>query len=178
MQLETARLILREFTDEDWRSVLAYQNDPRYLQYYEWTERKPHEAQEFIQRFVAQQKEQPRYKFQLAVTLKSNQQLIGNCGIRMAYANAREADIGYELAPEHWGQGYATEAVRAMIEFGFTQLHVQRISAWCIADNVASARVLQKLGMQPEGRLREKEYFKGRAWDVLTFGILASEWQT
>jgi len=178
MQLETPRLILREFTDQDCSAVLAYQSDPRYLQYYEWTERKPQEVQEFVQRFINQQKEQPRYKFQLAVTLRSNRQLIGNCGIRMAYADARVADIGYELAPEHWGQGYATEAARAIVEFGFTQLRVQRIWSWCIADNVASAHVLQKLGLKLEGRLREKEFFKGRSWDVLTFGVLASERQT
>ena len=90
---------------------------------------------------------------------------------------AHEGDIGYELSPKHWGHGYATEAAAAMLDFRFTQLKLHRIWSWCIADNVGSARVLHKLGMQAEGRLRENEYYKGRWWDTLLFGILDSEWR-
>lgn len=160
MEVTTERLILREFKQSDWPDVLAYQSDPLYLRYYHWTERTPEAVQEFVhqQMFLAQQ--QPRIKFQLAVVLKSSQQLIGNCGIRMKAADAHEGDIGYELSPKHWGCGYATEAARALVEFGFTQLRLHRIWSWCIAENVGSARVLQKLGMQAEGRKRENEYFK------------------
>ncbi len=77
--------------------------------------------------FLDQQTEQPRLKFQLALTLRSNSQLIGNCGIRMRTPDAHEADIGYELNPEYWGQGYASEAARAIVAFGFTQLRLHRI---------------------------------------------------
>ena len=131
----------------------------------------------FVQMFLAQQQEEPRTKVQLAVTLKSNRQLIGNCGIRMKSADAHEGDIGYELSPDHWGHGYATEAARAIVAFGFTQLKLHRISSWCIAENVGSAHVLEKLGMQLEGCLRQNEYFKGRWWDTLLYAILADEWQ-
>jgi [ribosomal protein S5]-alanine N-acetyltransferase len=177
MEITTERLILREFKQSDWPDVLAYQSEPLYLRYYEWTERTPQAVQEFIEMFLANQRELPRIKYQLAITLKSNQRLIGNCGVRMKIADAREGDIGYELSPYHWGYGYATEAARAMVEFGFTQLKLHRIWSWCIADNVGSARVLQKLGMQAEGRLRENEYYKGRWWDTLLFGILDYEWK-
>ena len=178
MQLATERLFLREFNEDDWSAVWAYQVDPLYLRYYTWEERTPEAVQEFVQMFLAQQQERPRLKFQLAIVLKSSGQLIGNCGIRMGAAGAYEADIGYEVSPHHWGQGYATEAARAVLEFGFTELHLHRIWSWCIADNVGSARVLKKIGMQPEGRLREKEYFKGRWWDTLLFSILDHEWHT
>ena len=177
MELVTERLVLREFEEEDWPGLLAYQADPRYLQYYAWTERTPEAVQEFVRTFLAQQRERPRAKFQLAVTLKSNAQLIGTCGIRLASAGAHEGDIGYELTPEQWGHGYATEAARAMVRFGFTELGLHRIWSWCIADNVGSARVLEKLGMQLEGRLRDKEYFKERWWDRLIFAILDHEWR-
>jgi hypothetical protein len=110
VELTTERLILREFKQGDWPDVLAYQNDPLYLRYYDWTERTPEAVQDFVQMFLTQQQEQPRIKFQLAVVLKSSQQLIGNCGIRMKSADAHEGDIGYELSPIHWGHGYATEA--------------------------------------------------------------------
>ena len=177
MILTTERLVLREFLESDWQAVLAYQSNPLYLRYYAWTERTPEEVRQFVQMFLDQQQQDPRLKFQLAVVLKSTGQLIGSCGIRMRLPDAYEADIGYELNPQHWGQGYATEAARAIVQFGFTELGFHRIWSWCIADNVGSARVLEKLGMQLEGRLRENEYFKGRWWDTLLYAILDREWK-
>lgn len=178
MKLETERLILREFDDNDWPDVLAYQSDPRYLRYYPWSKRTPEDVQAFVRMFIDQQQEQPRTKFQLAVVLKSGDKLIGNCGIRMASARAHEADIGYELSPDHWGQGYATEAARAFLHYGFTERQLHRICSGCIADNVGSVRVLEKIGMRLEGRLREKDHFKERWWDTLMFAILEHEWRT
>ena len=122
MELHTDRLILREFVPADWTAVLAYQRDPRYLRYYEWTDRTPEDVQRFVQMFIDQQAEQPRRKFQLAVTLKTIGQLVGNCGIRLASVDAHEADIGYELSSNHWGYGYATEAAHAIVQFGFAEL--------------------------------------------------------
>lgn len=182
MERLTERLILREFVPEDWAQVLAYQSDPRYLRFYAWTTRTPKEVQTFVQMFVAQQREAPRSKFQLAVTLKDTHDLIGNCGVRLTDTSlgggdTREAEIGYEFAPDFWGKGYATEATQAMAAFAFDTLKIHRLSAHCIAENTASARVLEKLGMKREGRLREKEHFKGRYWDTLLYAILESEWR-
>jgi [ribosomal protein S5]-alanine N-acetyltransferase len=190
MQLTTDRLILREFVEADWPAVLAYQRDPRYLRYTHWIDRSPQDVKQFVQMFLSQQFAQPRTKYQFAVVLKDTQRLIGNCGIRLAVSrlprslaartseaiDAHEADIGYELAPAHWGHGYATEAARAIVAFGFTELRLHRISAWCVADNTASAHVLEKVGMWLEGRLRENEYFKDRWWDTLLYAILKTEW--
>ena len=177
MILTTERLVLREFVADDWPAVLAYQQDPAYLRYYAWTERTADDAQAFVQMFLAQQQESPRRKFQLASTLRSDGRLIGNCGIRLKSAEAREADIGFELAPRFWGHGYATEAAQAMVQFGFTALRLHRIWAWCVADNSGSARVLEKIGLRCEGRLRENDYFKGRWWDTLVYAILEDEWR-
>jgi len=177
MILTTERLVLREFTENDWPAVLAYQRDPRYLRFYEWTGRTPDQVRGFVDMFVVQQQETPRTRFQLAVTLKTTGRLIGNCGIRRETGDAREADIGYELDPAYWGHGYATEAARAVVGWGFSEMHLHRVSAWCIADNAGSVRVLEKLGMQREARLREKQYFKGRWWDTLLYAILDREWQ-
>jgi RimJ/RimL family protein N-acetyltransferase len=177
VELATERLRLREFVEADWPAVLAYQRDSRYLRYNPWTARNAQEVQAFVRRFVDQQGASPRTKYQLAVTLQDGGALIGNCGIRQEAAGASEADIGYELAPEHWGHGYATEAAGAVLRFGFEVLEVHRVSAWCVADNAASVRVLEKLGLREEGRLREKSHYKGRWWDHLLFAILAEEWQ-
>jgi RimJ/RimL family protein N-acetyltransferase len=175
MQLQTPRLILRDFRADDWPAVLAYQRDPRYLRYYAWTDRSPEEVQAFVQMFIDQQTQQPRTRFQLAVKLRQTGELIGNCGIRLSAPHSQEAEIGYEIAPDRWGRGYATEAVGEIIRFGFDTLRVHRIAAWLVAENVASARVLEKNGLRLEGRLRDKEAFKGRYWDVLMYGRLAED---
>jgi len=178
MRIHTERLVLRDFVADDWPAVLAYQRDPRYLRFYPWTDRTEAEVRDFVQMFLDQQSEQPRRKFQLAITLQGDDRVIGNCGIRRKPDNDWEADIGYELALEHWGKGYATEAAQAIVKFGFEGLRLHRISSWCIADNIASARVLEKVGLRQEGRFRENEYFKGRWWDTLLYGLLESEWRS
>jgi len=157
---------------------LEYQTDPLYLRYYEWTEsdRTPESVQEFVSWFLDNQIETPQIRFQQAVTLKSNNLLIGNCGIRMDKVNALAADIGYELDPKYWNHGYATEAAIAMVDFGFSNFDLHRVWSWCVADNLGSAHVLEKLGMKLEGRLREKEFYKGKWWDTLMYGILVDEW--
>lgn len=177
MILTTKRLVLREFEEEDWQAVLTYQSDPRYQRYYPWTSRTEQDARMYVQRLLAQREEEPRTKFQLAITLASNGQLIGNAGIRMSTPEAWEADIGYELDPRFWGYGYATEVADTLLTFGFQTLRLHRIWAWCIAENRGSAHVLEKIGMQQEGRLRENRWMKDRWWDTLLYAILEHEWQ-
>lgn len=176
MHITTARLSLRDFVADDWRAVQAYQSDPLYLRYNPWTERPEAEVRAFVQRFINHQAQNPRRKFQLAITLPESGQVIGNVGVRRKPENEWEADMGYELDPRYWGQGYATEAARAMLAFGFRELNLHRISAECRPENTASAHVLEKLGMRREGHLRENEYFKNRWWDTLVYGLLKDEW--
>lgn len=175
MQIVTERLLLREFVIDDWPAIHAYQSDPRYLRFYHWTNRTPDEVRAFVQMFVDAQQAQPRRTYQLAITRGDDGRLIGNCGIRLRSLQSREADIGYELAPDHWGRGYATEAARALLRYGFAERGLHRIVANCVAENVGSARVLEKIGMQREGRLREHEWFKDRWWDTLLYAILDHE---
>ena len=178
MKLETERLILRDFVEEDWRRVLEYQSDPLYFRYYPWSERTPEAVQAFIGRMINFQQQEPRIKFQLAVVLKSDNLLIGNCGVRMDKVDAVQADIGYEFDPKYWNHGYATEAAHTIVDFGFKHLGVHRIWAGCVAENVGSAHVLEKLGMKLEGHLREEQYYKNRWWDSLIYAILVGEWET
>ncbi|MEH1943754.1 MAG: GNAT family N-acetyltransferase [Nostoc sp.] len=177
MILETDRLLMREFVEADWQAVFAYQSDPFYLRYNYWTHRTQKDVCEFVQMFIVQQKEQPRTKFQLAIVLKEENQLIGNCGIRINDLEMREANIGYELNTKYWGQGYATEAAHAILKFGFEELGMHRIWSWCVAENIASVRVLEKIGMLREGHLREKELIKGRWYDNFLYAILEHEWK-
>lgn len=177
MELITERLILRDFVEDDWPAVLAYQSDPRYLRLYEWESRDEASVRDFVGMFLEHQRQRPRTRFQLAVTLKDDHRpdggrLIGNAGIRLPASGSHVAEIGYELDPDHWGRGYATEAMRAVVRFGFEELGVHRIEADTVADNTASARVLEKLGLTLEGRLRDKRCYKARYWDVLLYGMV------
>lgn len=176
MHLETGRLILRDFVEGDWPAVLAYQSDPRYLRVYGLSARSEAEVREFVALFLSQQEERPRHRFQLAVTLKDGNQLIGNCGLRKEGPNSQVADIGYELSPDYWGQGYASEAIGRLVAFGFERLGLRRVWARTTADNRASIRVLEKLGLRLEGRMRSHDRI-GEKWvDRLIYGMLADEW--
>jgi [ribosomal protein S5]-alanine N-acetyltransferase len=175
MILRTERLLLRDFAEDDWPAVLAYHRDPRYLRFYPHDDVTEQDARAFVQRFLDWQAEHPRRRFQLAVTLDG--EVIGNAGVRRTEPGSRVADLGYEIDPAHCGRGYATEAARAVLDWGFEHLDLHRVGAHCVAENTSSARVLRKLGMQEEGRLREHEQFRGRWWDVLLFGLLRREWE-
>lgn len=177
MHLRTSRLLLREFSLEDVPAVLDYQRDARYLRFAPWHDRTEAEVRAFVQRFLDWQQAEPRSKYQLAIVLSSTGELIGNVGLRLASADARIAELGYELAPGHWGFGYATESARALLAYGFDTFHLHRVHSHCIAENSGSSRVLERLGMKLEGKLRQHQFLKERWWDVLLYGILASEWQ-
>jgi RimJ/RimL family protein N-acetyltransferase len=174
MRIETERLVLRDFVADDLPAYVAIQSDPRWLTHYEWEVRDPRDVEALLGLFLGHQRDEPRTKFQLAITLDGA--VIGSCGIRKDDDAATQADIGYELHADHWGNGYAIEAATAMIGFGFRELGLHRVWSWCYADNERSATVLRRLGMTLEGRRRETQFFKGRWHDELVFGLLETEW--
>jgi [ribosomal protein S5]-alanine N-acetyltransferase len=175
--LRTERLVLREFTAADWPATYAYESDPRYLRFYEREEVTEKQAQALVYAFILWQGEQPRARVQLAITLAHTGELIGNVGLRREAAGDPLADMGFELAPDHWGRGYASEAARALVDWGFGAWGgLERIHAHCVADNAASAAVLRKAGLRQEATLRHHMWFKGRFWDVLLFGMLREDW--
>ena len=177
MELKTKRLVLREFIEDDWQAVLAYQSTQEYLRYYPWVEREGGDVRAFVNEFIAWQGEKPRYRHQFAVTLADNGRLIGSCGIRKEKPDESGGELGYELDPGYWGNGYATEAAREMLKFGFEHLQLHRVGSFCIAENVVSLRVLEKLGFRREGALRETVWMNGRWWDTLVYSILDYEWE-
>ena len=128
-------------------------------------------------RALAAQAEAPRTKFEFAVTLAESGRLIGGCGIRAASRGNRSADMGYCLRKDAWGRGYATEAAEAVLAFGFDVLNNHRIVATCDTENLASARVLEKLGMRREAHFREDARLRGRWRDSYLYAVLEQEWR-
>lgn len=177
MEVLTNRLWLREFVDTDWETILEYQREPRFQQFYPMAECSAESVRSCVKIFIDWQTAEPRTRYQLAITLRSNHQLIGSVGIRLKGETTSEAEIGYEIHPAEWGKGYASEAAQAMLAFGFSELNLHRVHAGCICENVASARVLQKAGLRHEGHLRQVEWMKGRWWDTELYAILEDEWR-
>jgi RimJ/RimL family protein N-acetyltransferase len=174
--IHTKRLKLRDFEKEDWKAVHDYASDPEVVRYVDFGPNTEEESKNFVQRALAQQKEQPRNSFSLAIVLEAENALIGGCGIYVSNPSNREGYIGYVLNRNFWRRGYATETAQELLEFGFNQLKLHRIFATCDAENVASARVLEKIGMQQEGHFRENGWVKGRWRDSLLCAILDHEW--
>jgi RimJ/RimL family protein N-acetyltransferase len=174
--IQMERLMLRDFEKEDWRSVQNYASDPEVVRYMDFGPNTEQESRNFIRRSLAQQKERSRDNFTLAIVLKTEDKLIGGCGIYVTNRNNREGYIGYVLNRNFWRHGYATETARGLLKFGFNELKLHRIFATCDAENVASAHVLEKSGMQMEGHFRENGWVKGRWRDSLLYAILDHEW--
>ena len=177
MKFETERLWLRDFVEEDWEVVYTYQVNPHYSRFYNWTQRTEADVRRFVQMSIDQQNAQPRQEFQFALVIKEEDRLIGSCSIRINDPERREANISYELDPHEWGKGYATEASRHILRFGFEELGMHRIWSQVIAENLRSGRVLVRLGMRLEGRLRETEFIRDRWCDTLLYAILDHEWK-
>ena len=87
------------------------------------------------------------------------------------------AEIGYYVDPEHWGNGYATEAVALLVGYAFDERRLHKLSADVLADNEASARVLEKVGFEREGVRREHAFAGGEHVDVLNYGLVVDDWR-
>ena len=110
-----------------------------------------------------------------AIVLREANEVIGGIAV-FEREQHRRAELGYWCAIDYWGRGYATEAVRAVIEYAFRELALNRVHAECHGDNPASRRVLEKAGMTLEGHLRQHSFRVDRFADKLLFGALRDEW--
>jgi ribosomal-protein-alanine N-acetyltransferase len=112
-----------------------------------------------------------------ALTFGRDDRVMGTIGFPFIDPEARRAEIGYEVAPEYWGRGLATEAVRRLATYGFEELGLNRIEATTSLGNAASIRVLDKAGFTEEGVLREYRYWRGGFHDLRMFSLLRREYQ-
>lgn len=103
--------------------------------------------------------------------------VVGTCTLFNFDPRNRRAEIGYALGREHWGHGYANEAVSAVIDYAFDELALHRIEADVDPRNAASIRALERLGFVREGYLRERWHVGGEIQDALFYGLLRSDWE-
>lgn len=169
-------LVLREFAPDDWEDVYAYSSLPEASRYQAWGPNTPEDARAHIGRACAAALEEPRSAYMLAVTLAETGKVIGGGDLHVRSHRFRSGEIAYGIAPAFWGRGYATEVARLLLGFGFASLHLHRIAGTCDPRNVASARVLEKVGMRYEGRMRETLLIRDGWRDSALYSILEQEW--
>jgi len=175
--LKTERLIIRLFRDEDAEVVFAYRNDPLVYKYQGWAVPFTHEnVDDFIhlRRILAPGIGGEWY--QPALELTSTGEVIGDVAFFRKRQDSREATLGYTLAQAYWHQGYASEAVRAVVSYLFTELDLHRIVADCDSENLASVRLLERLGFRREAHFVESYWLGDRWGDEYQYALLKREW--
>jgi [ribosomal protein S5]-alanine N-acetyltransferase len=176
-KIETDHLTLRALTPEDRAAVFALFADPRvavptHVAPFEGIEQADDLIAFFGQRFAA------RVGIRWGLTLKGDDMIIGTAGFPGIDDEMYRARIGYNLAYAYWGRGLATEAVSALVGFGFAQLNLNRIEATTNPDNMGSMRVLAKVGFIEEGILRDYVYWRkiGAFYDARIYSLLRREY--
>jgi aminoglycoside 6'-N-acetyltransferase len=177
LPLTTGRLTLRLYRPEDLEPVLGYYGDAevaRYLLDEPWTRE---DAERQIARRIARTGiSEPGSA--IALVVEHEGEVVGDVALWTTGDTVSRGEVGWVFHPAHTGQGFATEAVRAVLGLAFDYYGMHRVVAQLDARNVRSARLCERLGMVQEGHLRRDWWSKGEWTDTLVYGMLAEEWTT
>jgi RimJ/RimL family protein N-acetyltransferase len=173
MFVRTERLGLRRFTTADAEAFAAYRSVPEVARYQSWdAPLSLTDALELVEDFGQGDPAMPGW-FQYAIDLDGV--LIGDIGLNL-HENLMQAELGFTLSPPYQGNGYATEAVRGLLDQLFGERNLHRVSAECDARNTASIRLLERLGFRREGLRLSNSWFKGEWTDDVLFGLLRTDY--
>ena len=175
-RLRSDRLILREFKVSDWQGVHEYASNEEVCRYQPWGPNTVEESRGFVRQVLADREEEPRTRYAFAV-ITQKEQMIGAGELNVTSFTHRTAEIGYIINPSFWGQGIATEVGGLLLGFGFKKLKMHRICATCDARNIGSQKVLEKVGMTYEGKLRDHLLLEDGWRDSFVYSILEEEWK-
>ena len=176
LPLVTERLLLRHFHESDLDAFHAYRNDPEVFKYQGWSV--PY-LREMAAEFIAVMKDavpgEEGHWFQVAVQRKSDYALVGDVAFCPLRGSPRQAFFGFSLARRFWGQGYASEATQAVLDYLFHELDMHRVVADCDVENAHSIRLLERLGFRREAHHLES-YWTGEQWcDEYVYALLERE---
>ncbi|MGI5399123.1 GNAT family N-acetyltransferase [Streptomyces sp. CA-135486] len=175
LRLSGRRVVLREFTLDDVDDALRIIGDERVTRFLSFDSRSRDEAQAMIEGAVKRAQESPRTEFYLAVARLDDDRMIGFA--RIAFAGVKAGKLGYAIAADEWGHGYATDAARTLTNFAFRVLQLHRVSAAIGPENSASIALVERLGFTKEGILRD-HVFTNSSWrDSVLYSVLEHEWQ-
>lgn len=176
IRLSTERLDLRPLEANDARALFAVFSDPEVMRYWSST---PWTTLEFSENFIERDQTamaEGRH-IRLALITRSTKHLIGTCTLFDHVEQCRRAEVGFGISQSAWGYGYATEAVRQLISYGFESLSLNRVEADIDPRNSASSRCLERLGFTKEGHLRQRWIVGDEVSDSALYGLLRSEWK-
>ncbi len=176
-EIVSERLVLRQMTIRDAGDVFDYARDPEVARFTIWdAHRSVDDSRAFLTSVIRgyAQREVATW----GVVHRTEGRLIGTCGYNGWNRVHCRAELGYAFSRKFWNQGLATEAVRALIKFGFNRLSFNRIEAFCVPENLASARVMEKVGMVYEGLLRQSYFAKGVYRDLKVYSILREDYSS
>ena len=168
--------MLREMQEDDWLALQVCLGDEETVRFTEWEPLTEAGAQGLVSWAREARQKEPRQAFVFGISQPPSAELIGIATLTIRDFALREADIGVIVGREHWGNGYATAAVRELLELGFGTLGLHRIYGECDPANAGSGRVMEKAGMVREGLRRECLRQKGRWVDRLLYAVLDWEW--
>lgn len=171
--LETERLLLRPFRRTDASAVERILSNPLVTATLLDTPQPFGRAEAELWVKLGQALWKQRERFSFGLVLKAQKRLIGCVDIELQSQHNR-GDIAYWLEPECWGQGLATEAAGRMLRYGFDRLGLHRVYAQCIRTNVASTRVMEKIGLQYEATLRQHCLKDGQRVDIVVYGMVVN----
>ena len=175
--LETQRLRIRPFQEGDSEPFATYRSDPLVAQYQSWeTPYTLKQATHFIESLQNSAPGTPGEWYQLAIEVKKDNIMIGDCAFCILAEDPRQAEIGFTLARSYQGLGYGTEAVGRLLQYLYEELDLHRVRANCDIDNIASVKLLERVGMRREGCFVESSWFKGRWSSEYWYGLLQREW--
>ena len=173
--IETSRLRIRPFRDDDAVAFATYRGNPAVALYQSWESYSEKEARLLISDMQRLSPGMPGQWYQFALELKTDAALIGDCGL---YTDEVEPQgkVGYSLAPDYQGKGYAHEAVSAVFDYAFHRLGFHRVVAQALCENDRSIALMERLGMRREGHFIQSTWFQGRWADEYLYAILRDEW--
>jgi len=176
INLDTPRLILRRFRDTDLVSFMAYRNDREVARYQSWESISSAEAAKFIAQQSRHRPGIPGKWFQFAAEVKAGGALAGDCALLVIKTTPRIGEIGYTFAPAFQHSGLATEAARAVLDFAFASLELNRVIATTDCRNAPSVALMERLGMRREGHFIHNAWFKGEWCDEYQYAVLREQW--
>lgn len=172
--LETDRLVLRRIEQSDAMSILTYLSDDEVMKHYGLEPfQSVEDALNEISWYESILDENTGIRW--GITLKEENKVIGSCGFLEMVAQHHRSDIGFELSKQHWGKGLASEALEAVVTYGFKEMNLQRIQALIEPPNIPSQKLVEKHGFVKEGLLRKYEYTCGKFDDLYMYSLLKEE---
>ena len=176
--LETARLVLRPFEAGDLDELHAFHSLPEVARFLYWEARDLEQVRAVLDTKVRQRVlEDEGQVLALAVVWPEAGVVVGEVSLHWLSRRHRQGELGFVFHPRYQGRGLATEAAEAVLGLGFDGLGLHRMIGRCDAMNVASARVMERLGMRREAHFVQNELFKGAWGDELVYAVLEDEWR-